>query len=74
MTDDLKNSIIPSKIPLSHFPRVTSEFCPTSQDIQELCFKAVPHECLFLPYILRDWESPLSKTQCHAECAFLIKM
>lgn len=68
------NSIMPSKIPLSHFPRGTSEPCPTSQDTQEFCFKAVPHECLFLPCVLHGWESPLWKAQCHAECAFFIKM
>lgn len=74
MTDAQKNSIMPSKIPLSHFPRGTSEPSPTSQDTQEFCFKAVPHECLFLPCALHGWESPLWKAQCHAECAFFIKM
>ena len=74
MTDDPKNSMMPSKIPSSNFPRATREPYPTSQDTQELCFKAVPHDCLFLPCILHGWELPLWKTQCHAECAFFIKM
>ena len=29
---------------------------------------------LFLPCVLHGWELPLWKTQCHAECAFFIKM
>lgn len=74
MTDDPKNSMMPSKIPSSNFPRATREPYPTSQDTQELCFKAVPHDCLFLPCILHGWELPLWKTQCHADCAFFIKM
>ena len=65
-----KNSIMPSKIPSSNFPGATREPCPTSQDTQELCFKAVPHDCLFLPCNLHGWELPLWKTQCHADCAF----
>ena len=69
-----KNSIMPSKIPSSNFPGATREPCPTSQDTQELCFKAVPHDCLFLPCNLHGWELPLWKTQCHADCAFFIKM
>lgn len=71
MTDDQKNSIMLSKIPSSNFPRATA---PQSRIHKNSVLKQLHMIPRFLPCVLHSWELRLWKTQCHAECAFFIKM